>query len=69
MKIAGCDLYAKQQTIAVADSDTGEFTEKTLRHEGNALREFRLGLMGKFGNCVLQAVDDTAQFRESLQSA
>jgi hypothetical protein len=25
--------------------------------------------MGQFGNRVLQAVDDTAQFRESLQPA
>jgi hypothetical protein len=29
MKIIGCDLHARQQTIAMADTETGEFTEKT----------------------------------------
>jgi hypothetical protein len=40
MKIVGCDLHARQQTIAMVDTETGEFTEKTLNHEGNAVREF-----------------------------
>ena len=40
MKIVGCDLHAKQQTIAMVDTETGEFTEKTLAHEGNKVREF-----------------------------
>jgi hypothetical protein len=39
-KIQGCDLHAKQQTIAMVDTETGEFTEKTLAHEGNKVREF-----------------------------
>jgi len=34
MKIVGCDLHARQQTIAMVDTETGEFTEKTLSHEG-----------------------------------
>ena len=34
MKIIGCDLHARQQTIAMVDTETGEFTEKTLSHEG-----------------------------------
>jgi hypothetical protein len=38
MKILGCDLHAKQQTIAMVDTETGEFTEKTLNHTGS-LRE------------------------------
>ena len=46
MKILGCDLHAKQQTIAMVDTETGEFTEKTLRHEGNEVREFYAGLEG-----------------------
>src|SRR5712664_4061706 len=46
MKILGCDLHAKQQTIAMVDRKTGEFTEKTLSHEGNALREFYAALEG-----------------------
>ena len=39
MRILGCDLHAKQQTIAMVDVETGEFTEKTLSHEGNEGRE------------------------------
>lgn len=26
MKIVGCDLHARQQSIAMVDTDTGEFT-------------------------------------------
>jgi hypothetical protein len=32
MKIVGCDLHAKQQSIAMVDTETGEFTAKTLSH-------------------------------------
>ena len=46
MKILGCDLHAKQQTIAMVDTETGEFIEKTLSHEGNAVREFYAALEG-----------------------
>jgi transposase len=46
MKIVGCDLHAKQQTIAMVDTETGEFTEKILCHEGNAVREFYASLKG-----------------------
>jgi hypothetical protein len=35
MKIVGCDLHARQQSIAMLDTETGEFTEKIIRHEGN----------------------------------
>jgi len=38
MKIVGCDLHARQQTIAMVDTGTGEFSERTLNHEGNAAR-------------------------------
>ena len=44
MKIVGCDLHARQQTIAMVDTETGEFTEKTISHEGNEVREFYAGL-------------------------
>jgi len=46
MKIVGCDLHARQQSIAMMDMETGEITEKTLSHEGNAVREFYAGLEG-----------------------
>lgn len=44
MKIIGCDLHARQQTIAMVDTETGEITEKSPSHEGNGLREFYAGL-------------------------
>ena len=47
MKIVGCDLHARQQTIAMVDSETGEFTETTLGHEGNAVRAFYAALEGR----------------------
>jgi hypothetical protein len=40
MQIIGCDLHARQQTIAMLDTDTGELEEKTLGHEGETVREF-----------------------------
>src|SRR5580704_8674747 len=46
MRIIGCDLYARQQTIAMLDSDTGELVEKTLEHDGEKVREFYAVLPG-----------------------
>src|ERR1700730_14385343 len=40
MRIIGCDLHTRQQTIAMLDTTTGEVVEKTLTHEGNNVREF-----------------------------
>ncbi len=44
MKIIGCDLHAAQQTIAMLDRETGEVVEKTLKHEGETVREFYAAL-------------------------
>ena len=44
MRIKGCDLHARQQTIAMLDTETGEFIEKTLEHDGEELRKFYSGL-------------------------
>src|SRR3981081_1327843 len=40
MRLIGCDLHASQQSIALLDRDTGVVIEKTLKHEGEAVREF-----------------------------
>jgi len=40
MKIVGCDLHARQQSIAMVDTESGEFLEKTLLQEGSAVRDF-----------------------------
>src|SRR6202049_3781411 len=40
MRIIGVDLHARQQTLAMLDTTTGEVVEMTLTHEGNNVREF-----------------------------
>jgi transposase len=40
MRIIGCDLHARQQTVAMLDTATGEVVKMTLKHEGNSVREF-----------------------------
>jgi hypothetical protein len=40
MKIIGVDLHARQQTIAMLDTDTGELVEKTLEHAGDEVGKF-----------------------------
>jgi transposase len=46
MKIVGCDLHARQQSIAMVDSETGVLTEKLSKQEGNAVRKFYAALEG-----------------------
>ena len=40
MRIIGCDLHARQQTLGMLDTTTGEIVNLTLMHEGNEVREF-----------------------------
>ena len=40
MRIIGCDLHARQQTLAMLDTITGEVVNPTLMHEGSEVREF-----------------------------
>ena len=40
MKIVGCDLHARQQSIAMVDAETGEVTEKRLPRLLKALSPF-----------------------------
>ena len=44
MRIIGCDLHARQQSIAMLDRETGEIVERTLEHDGTAVRDFYAGL-------------------------
>lgn len=46
MRIIGVDLHARQQTIAMFDTETKELVEKTLEHEGDKVREFYSALPG-----------------------
>jgi transposase len=40
MRIIGCDLHARQQTLVTLDTITGEVVNLTLMHEGEKVREF-----------------------------
>lgn len=46
MRIIGCDLHARQQTLAVLNVESGEVEEHVLEHEGDQVREFYAGLRG-----------------------
>src|SRR5580765_8984845 len=63
MKIVGCDLHARQQTIAMVDTETGEFSEKMLAHEGGVVREFYAGLAGP----VVVGIEATGAMQWFLQ--
>jgi hypothetical protein len=67
----GCDLHARQQMVAMLDTDTGEFVGKTLEHDGEELGKFYSGLwpiyreydaeQTKHGDEKLAVVGDYAQ--------
>lgn len=40
MRIIGCDLHTRQQTLAILETETGEVVEKVLMHEASNVREF-----------------------------
>ena len=40
MRIIGCDLDTRQQTLAMLDTTTGEVREVTLKHEGDNVGAF-----------------------------
>jgi hypothetical protein len=40
MRIIGCDLHARQQSVAMLDTETGAVVNRTLMHEGSEMREF-----------------------------
>ena len=40
MRIIGCDLHARQQTLAMLDTTMREVVNLTLMYEGNSVREF-----------------------------
>ncbi len=46
MRIIGVDLHARQQSVAMLETETGELVEKTLEHEGEKVREFYSTLPG-----------------------
>ena len=63
MKIVGCDLHARQESIAMLDTESGELTEKTVHHEGNAVREFYAALEGP----VVVGIEATGSMQWFLQ--
>jgi transposase len=63
MRIIGVDLHARQQTIAMLDTDTGELVEKTLEHNGNEVRDFYSTLPGQ----VLAGIEATGSMQWFLR--
>ena len=63
MRIIGCDLHARQQTIAMLDTDTGELVEKTLEHQGDQVRSFYSALPGP----VLVGIEATGSMQWFLE--
>ncbi len=63
MRIIGCDLHARQQTIAMLDTETGELEEKTLEHEGDTVREFYSALPGP----ILVGIEATGSMQWFLE--
>ena len=63
MRIVGCDLHARQQYIAMVDRESGELTEKIVRHEGNAVREFYAALEGP----IVVGIEATGSMQWFLQ--
>src|SRR6201987_4659252 len=59
----GCDLHARQQTIAMLDSDTGELEEKTLEHQGETVRKFYSALSGS----ILVGIEATGSMQWFLK--
>ena len=64
MLIIGCDLHARQQTVAMLDTTTGEAMEKTLTYSGSNVREFYSTLPGPV--CVGIEATRTMQWFLSL---
>ena len=64
MRIIGCDLHARQQTVAMLDTTTGEAMEKTLTYSGSNVREFYSTLPGPV--CVGIEATGTMQWFLSL---
>jgi transposase len=63
MQIIGVDLHARQQTITMLDTETGELVEKTLEHEGEKVREFYVSLPGP----VLVGIEATGSMQWFLK--
>jgi aryl-alcohol dehydrogenase-like predicted oxidoreductase len=54
MQIVGVDLHARQQTISMLDTATGEIVEKTLEHAGDVVQELTLNSYVTLGRSGLR---------------
>src|SRR5713226_2694038 len=63
MRIIGVDLHTRQQTLAMWDSETRELVEKTLKHDGDEVREFYSALPGQ----VLVGIEATGSMHWFLE--
>jgi hypothetical protein len=66
MQIIGCDLYARQQTLAILDTGTGEVRTRTVAHEGSEVQEFYATLAGPV-RVGIEATGSMARFLSLLE--
>lgn len=46
MQMIGCDLHARQQTLAILDTATGTLEQRVIEYTGNNVRSFYSALEG-----------------------
>jgi hypothetical protein len=62
MQIIGCDLHARQQTLAMLDTETRDVVNRTFTHEGHSVREFYSALPDRLSWQRLPETDPPPDF-------
>jgi hypothetical protein len=66
MQMIGCDLHARQQTLAILDTSSGVLEERIVEHDGNTVRDFYEGLPGPV-RVAIEATGSMHCFLELMQ--
>ena len=66
MQMIGCDLHARQQTLAILDTETGVLEERVLKHDGDNVREF-YGTLPRPARVGIEATGSMHWFLELME--
>jgi len=66
MRIIGCDLHSRQQTLAMLNIETGELEQCVLRHEGDQVRDF-YGALARPVRVGIEATGSMQWFLELME--
>lgn len=66
MQMIGCDLHARQQTLAILDTSSGVLEERVLEHDNDSVRDFYAGLPGPV-HVAIEATGSMHWFLELMQ--